>query len=96
MPACSSQNGCSRVPFDGSRLGPTEEITTNLFFIEGSNQIYCPQITQICTNFLVGRVTPVRAARCQRGVQRTARPTFSYFPDSALQPRRLGGELADK
>jgi hypothetical protein len=35
----------------------------------------------------------VRAARCRHGVQRTVRPTSSYFPDSALQPLRLGGEL---
>jgi hypothetical protein len=36
----------------------------------------------------------VRAAPCWRGVQRTARPTSSYFPDSALQPPKLGGELS--
>src|SRR5436853_7810861 len=36
--ACSSQKGCSRVPFDKSRLGPAEEITTNVFFITGKPQ----------------------------------------------------------
>ena len=43
--ACSSQSGCSRVPFDRSRLGPAEETVTNVFFIPGCNQIYCPQIS---------------------------------------------------
>ena len=36
--ACSSQKGCSRVPFDKSRFGPAEEITTNVFFIRGKPQ----------------------------------------------------------
>ena len=36
--ACSSQKGCSRVPFDKSRFGPDEEITTNVFFIAGKPQ----------------------------------------------------------
>ena len=36
--ACSSQKGCSRVPFDKSRFGPAEEITTNVFFIIGELQ----------------------------------------------------------
>jgi hypothetical protein len=36
--ACSSQNGCSRVPFDKSRFGPAEEIITNVFFITGKPQ----------------------------------------------------------
>ena len=35
----------------------------------------------------------MRAAPCVRGVQRTARPTSSYFPHSELQRGRLGGEL---
>jgi Domain of unknown function (DUF697) len=38
----------------------------------------------------------VRAAHCRRGVQRTARPTCFYFPDSALQPHKLGGELCSR
>lgn len=32
--ACSSQNDCSRVPFDKSGLGPGEEIVTNVCFIQ--------------------------------------------------------------
>ena len=42
--ACSSQSGCSRVLFDGSRFGPAEEIATNVFFIARYDGIYCPQI----------------------------------------------------
>ena len=30
--ACSSQKGCSRVPFEKSRFGPAEEIATNSIF----------------------------------------------------------------
>ena len=48
---------------------------------------------QICTDFLVGLVLRCEAARSQHGVQRTARPTLSHFPDSALQPTKLRGEL---
>src|SRR4029450_167175 len=36
--ACSSQKGCSRVPFDKSRFGPADEIITNVFFITGKPQ----------------------------------------------------------
>src|SRR5437667_10472308 len=36
--ACSSQKGCSRVPFDKSRFGPAEEIITNVFFIAAKPQ----------------------------------------------------------
>jgi hypothetical protein len=39
--ACSSQNGCSRVPFDKSRFGPADEIITNVFFITGEPQALC-------------------------------------------------------
>jgi hypothetical protein len=36
--ACSSQKGCSRVPFDKSRFGPAEEIITNAFLITDKPQ----------------------------------------------------------
>src|SRR5438045_9567302 len=39
--ACSSQNGCSRTPFVGSRLGPTDEIATNKFFITSKSEGSC-------------------------------------------------------
>ena len=51
------------------------------------------RLMQICTDFLVGLVLRCEAARSQHGVQRTARPTLSHFPDSALQPTKLRGEL---
>jgi len=35
--ACSSQKGCSRVPFDKSRFGQADEITMNVFFITGKD-----------------------------------------------------------
>ena len=38
--ACSSQKGCSRVPFEESRFGPAEEIITNVFFITGKPMLY--------------------------------------------------------
>src|SRR5215469_427681 len=37
--ACSSQKACSRVSFDGSRLGPAEEIATNAFFIAKTSDV---------------------------------------------------------
>src|SRR4029453_8646024 len=36
--ACSFHRGCSRVPFDKSRLAPAEEIATNVFFITSELQ----------------------------------------------------------
>src|SRR6266513_3643987 len=45
--ACSSQSGCWRVLFDGSRFGRAEEIARNVFFIPGCDLV--AQITRIET-----------------------------------------------
>src|SRR6266576_4557060 len=90
--ACSSQSGCSRVLFDGSRFGPAEEIATNVFFIARYDGIYCPQINADLRRF--GKPShSVPATPTQPGAQRTARPYLVLFPDSELQASGVCGQL---
>jgi hypothetical protein len=42
--ACSSQKGCSRVPFDGSRLGPAEDNARKVFFITSELETCAPHV----------------------------------------------------
>src|SRR6266702_1807303 len=57
--ACSSQKGCSRVPFDKSRFGPAEEIATNVFFTIGKPQASVHPVNRGCSRLT--RSTALRA-----------------------------------
>src|SRR5438067_7552886 len=80
--ACSSQSGCSRVLFDGSRFGPAEEIATNVFFIARYDGIYCPQINADLRDS-VGLALPCRRFHPARRAEDRP-PYLVLFPDSEL------------
>src|SRR5690242_3646715 len=88
--ACSSQKGCSRVPFDESRLGPGEDATMNLCFMTRSGEIYCTQIN------VAGRLcqTPGLRRERRRLPTRRAEDCPPYLPDSALQPLKHHRQLS--
>jgi hypothetical protein len=57
--ACSSQSGCCRVPFDRSRFGPAEEITTNVFLMDMRLDFFIRRLAQIN---VVGRLCQTPAS----------------------------------
>src|SRR6266852_9659198 len=61
--ACSSQKGCSRVPFDKSRFGPAEEIATNVFFITGQTSSVCASRSTADDREVRGQKSEVRYRR---------------------------------
>src|SRR5215475_6179051 len=78
--ACSSQKGCSRVPFDGSRLGPAEEITVNVFFISGYDWIYCPQLlSQLVFSFTPYECHSEQSEESQVILFRSPKPRSEMF-----------------
>src|SRR5438094_4147254 len=95
--ACSSEKGCSRVPFDKSRFGPAAEIARNVFFITGkpdaSVHLVQPRMTAKSEpdwHFTPGRVcSPVSRTECRDGVKVETRSfpnSLAALPISPVQP----------